>query len=97
MALATGYLSESSGLFLSSGLGIVGYHQDTDFGDISASSFGFSGRLGVEVPIGPSFAVVPYVGYVSTIGGAKFKLDGRSSGQELDINNIQFGMALGIH
>jgi hypothetical protein len=95
MAQLTAYLNETSGLFLSSGFGLVGYHQDTDFGSLTGNSFGFSGRLGVEIPIG-SAALIPYAAYISTIGGADFKLDGSSVGQELDINNIQFGLAFGV-
>jgi hypothetical protein len=96
MAQLTGYLNESSGLFLTSGLGLVGYHQATAFGPITGNSFGFSGRLGIEIPVGSSAAIIPYAAYISTIGGADFKLDGSSVGQKLDISNIQFGLAFGL-
>jgi hypothetical protein len=96
MAQLTGYLNETSGLFLSTGLGLVGYHQGTAFGPITGNSFGFSGRLGIEIPLGSSAAIIPYAAYISTIGGADFKLDGSSVGQKLDISNIQFGLAFGL-
>jgi len=93
MAQITGYLNETSGLFVSTGLGLVGYREDTDFfGTLSGNGFGFSGRIGVELPLGRSVALVPYFGYVRTIGGAKFE-----NSIDVDISNIQLGLALGVH
>ena len=93
MVQATRYLSATSGLFLSTGLGLVGYKEDVEFfGSTSGNGFGFSGRLGVELPLGRSVAFVPYLGYATTIGGAKFE-----NTVDVNISNIQLGLALGVH
>jgi hypothetical protein len=93
MAQATAYLNATSGLFLSTGVGLVGYKEDVKFfGSTSGNAFGFSGRLGVELPLGRSVAFVPYLGYVRTIGGAKLE-----STVDVDISNIQLGLAVGVH
>jgi hypothetical protein len=93
MVQVIGYLSETSGLFLSTGLGLVGYKEDVEFfGSTSGNGFGVSGRLGVELPLGRSVALVPYLGYLTTIGGAKFE-----NTVDVNISNIQLGLALGIH
>jgi hypothetical protein len=93
MVQATRYLNATSGLFLSTGLGLVGYKEDVQFfGSRSGNGFGFSGRLGVELPLGRSVAFVPYLGYVTTIGGAKFE-----NTVDVNISNIQLGLALGVH
>ena len=53
MAQATAYLNATSGLFLSTGVGLVGYKEDVKFfGSTSGNAFGFSGRLGIELPLG---------------------------------------------
>ena len=93
MVQATRYLNPTSGLFLSTGLGLVGYKEDVEFfGSTSGNGFGFSGRLGVELPLGRSVAFVPYLGYVTTIGSAKFE-----NTVDVNISNIQVGLALGVH
>jgi hypothetical protein len=93
MVQATRYLNATSGLFLSTGLGLVGYKEDVQFfGSTSGNGFGFSGRLGVELPLARRVALIPYFGYVTTIGGAKFE-----NTADINISNIQLGLALGIH
>jgi hypothetical protein len=93
MVQVTRYLNETSGLFLSTGLGLVGYKEDIEFfGSSSANGFGLSGRLGVELPLARSVALVPYLGYVTTIGGAKLE-----NTIDINISNIQLGLAVGIH
>jgi hypothetical protein len=95
-AQVTEYLSTTSGLFLGAGIGLVGYHQDTDLGDRSASALGFSGRLGYELGKG-RVVFVPYVGLVRTFGGADIKLDGEDAGLNVAISNIQFGLSIAVH
>jgi len=95
-AQATEYLSTTSGLFLSAGVGVVGYHEGTDFGDRSANAVGFSGRLGYELGTG-GVAFVPYVGIVRTFGGADIKLDGEDAGLNVAISNVQFGLSIAAH
>ena len=92
-AQVTEYLSTTSGLFLSAGLGVVGYHEGTDFGDRSANAVGFSGRLGYEFGTG-GVAFVPYVGIVRTFGGADIKVDGEDAGLNVAISNVQFGLSI---
>ncbi len=95
-AHVTEYLSTTSGLFLGAGVGVVGYHQDTDLGDRSANAVGFSGRLGYELGRG-GVVFVPYVGVVRTFGGADMKLDGEDAGLNVAISNIQFGLSIAAH
>jgi hypothetical protein len=94
MAHLTEYLNTTSGLFIRTGLGVLGYREDTDFGDLSANAIGFSGRLGYEVGTG-GVVFVPYVAYLRTIGGAKFGLEIENTELELDISNFQFGFSIG--
>jgi hypothetical protein len=95
-AHATEYRSTTSGLFLRAGLGVVGYHQDTEFGTRSANAFGFSGRVGYELGRG-SVVLVPYVGVVRTFGGADMKLNGEDAGLNVAISNIQLGLSIAAH
>jgi hypothetical protein len=95
-AHATEYLSPTSGLFLRAGLGVVGYHQDTDSGSRSANGLGFSGRLGYELWTG-SVAFVPYVGIVRTFGGADMKVNGEDEGLNVAISNVQVGLSIAAH
>lgn len=96
MAQATGYLNATSDLFVTSGFGLVGRREDSRVGDLTASGFGFSTRLGYELRVGGSVLFIPYVGYVSTLGGAEFSFNGQKVG-DYDIRNIQFGLALGLN
>jgi hypothetical protein len=73
-------------------LGLVGYRDDSD---IRAAGFGYSGRLGYELVSG-GVAIIPYIAFLSTIGGASFELEGFGEVGEFDINNLQLGLAVGI-
>jgi hypothetical protein len=94
-ANVTEYLSATSGLFLSAGVGLVGYREDADTGDLSARAVGFSGRLGYEIGAG-RVAVVPYVGLVRTFGGADMKRNGQNARLNLAISNVQFGLSIAV-
>ena len=94
MANVKEYLSATSGPFLSAGVGLVGYREDTDLGDRSARSAGFSGRLGYEFGTG-KVVFVPYVGLVRTFGGADMKLNGENARLNIAISNVQLGLSIG--
>ena len=96
MAHVTEYLSPFGGLFLRAGMGVVGYHEDTDAGDRSANALGFSGRLGYEFGTG-RVLLVPYVGLVRTFGGADVKVDGADARLNVAISNVQFGLSIATH
>jgi hypothetical protein len=96
MAHVTEYVSLSSGLYLRAGLGLVGYRDETDLGDVSANALGFSGRLGYEIGSG-SFVFAPYLGFVRTFGGADFKREGEDIGFNAAISNVQVGLSIGAH
>jgi hypothetical protein len=96
MAHVTEYLSPIGGLFLRAGMGVVGYHEDTDAGDRSANALGFSGRLGYEFGMG-RVSLVPYVGLVRTFGGADVKVDGVNARLNVAISNVQFGLSIATH
>lgn len=89
MAHLTEYLNRTSGLFLRTGIGLIGFDQDGDFQDLSADGLGFSGRLGYELGTG-GVVVVPYVGYVRGLGGAGV----RNTDSEVVISNFQFGLGI---
>ncbi len=96
MAHVTEYASLQSGLYLRAGLGLVGYREESPFGDLTANGFGFSGRLGYEIGTG-SFVFAPYFGLVRTFGGAEFKLEGQEMGLNAAISNVQLGLSIGTH
>jgi hypothetical protein len=95
MGQFTGYVNETSGLFLSGGVGLVGYHGDQDIGTLSANAVGFSGRLGYEANAGGRLALIPYVAYLSTFGKTMLKVDGEDA-FKFKVSNFQFGLAVGI-
>lgn len=96
MATLTGYLNSQSGLFLTTGLGLVGYREELDGLELTATDLGFSGRLGYELRATGRLTFVPYIGFVSTFGGADFEFEGSSVGNYA-INNLQAGLAVGIN
>ena len=96
MGHITQYVTPRSGLFVRAGLGIVWYREDTDFADLSAKAFGFSGRIGYEFGRG-NVVAVPYVGLVRTFKGADFAIDGDDVGFNAAVSNFQFGLAIGTH
>jgi hypothetical protein len=89
-------LSANSGFYLRAGLGLVGYREETDFGDVIANAPGFSGRVGYEIGTG-GVVVVPYVGFLRTFGGAEFKREGDKIGFDAAISNVQLGLSIGVH
>lgn len=94
-AHVTEYLTPRSGFFVRAGIGLVGYREDTDLGDRTASAAGFSGRVGYDLRAG-KFSVVPYVGLVRTFGGADVKRDGEDDGLNVAISNLQFGIGIAM-
>lgn len=92
----TEYFSTTSGAFLRTGLGLVGYRDNSDLGDFSANALGFTGRLGYEVGRG-GIVFVPYVGFTRTFGGAELKQDGDEVGFNFAISNFQVGLSIGAH
>jgi hypothetical protein len=96
MGQVTRYLSRNSGLFLRGGLGLVGYRENRDAGDLTANAPGFSGRLGYEIGRG-KYVLVPYVGLVRTFAGADFKREGEDIGFNAALSNLHFGLSVGTH
>jgi hypothetical protein len=92
MAVATFWLEDQAPLFLQGGLGLVTYHEsDASWTSSSGgTALGCSGRIGYEAGLSPSFAVVPYVGYVSSIGRLTV---GRL---QQPVSTLQFGLALRV-
>ncbi|HUR95468.1 MAG TPA: hypothetical protein VMY76_12835 [Gemmatimonadales bacterium] len=91
---ATNYLNEPRGLFVSAGLGLVGYTQRSlFFGSTTATGFGLSGRIGAEVGLGRHLVVVPFAGIITSLGGAELG----STGVDIKTSNLQLGVGLGVH
>ena len=93
MAHLTQYLSQSSGLFLSGGLGLTGFREYGGFQELSGNGLGFSGRLGYEIGTG-GVAIVPYVGYLGSLGGVGVSTEETSA--DLTIHNFQFGLGIAV-
>lgn len=93
MAQMTRYASETSGLFLRAGVGLVGLRSD---GDFSAAGPGFVGRLGYEFGRG-KVHILPYVGYIRSFDGLDLKRDGDDAGLNFVISQLQFGLGVSIY
>ena len=96
MAQVTRYLSTTSGLFLRAGVGLVGYHEETGNGNLTAKAPGFSGRVGYEFGEG-DVVFVPYVALARTFGGVDEQRDGRYAGRNVAIFHVQLGLSLAAY
>jgi hypothetical protein len=90
MGAVTFWVDDQLPLSISGGLGFLVYHEaNGEYGSNSTSAgFGCSGRLGYDARLSPAFALVPYVGYLNSLGHLKV---GRA---RQVVSNLQFGMAL---
>jgi len=90
MGAVTFWVDDQLPLSVSGGLGFIVYHQaNADYGSNTTSAgFGCSGRIGYDARLSRTFALVPYIGYVNTLGRLKV---GRA--HEV-VSSLQFGMAL---
>jgi len=89
MGAATFWLDEQVPLSVSVGLGFIAYHEaHADYGSNTTSAgFGCSGRLGFDMRVTRRFALVPYVGYINSLGRLHV---GRT---DQVVSNVHFGMA----
>jgi hypothetical protein len=90
MGALTFWVDDQLPLSVSAGLGFIVYHQaNADYASNTTSAgFGCSGRIGYDARLTPEFSLVPYVGYVNTLGRLKV---GRA---DQVVSSLQFGMAL---
>jgi len=90
MGAVTTWLAEGVPLFLTGGLGFIVYHQADASYESSTTGTGFacSGRIGYDAHLSQAIALVPYLGYINTIGKVKV---GRASQV---VGSLQFGLAL---
>ncbi len=90
MGAVTFWAVEDVPLSISGGLGFVVYHQgNTTYGSNTTSAgFGCSGRIGYDARVSSGFALVPYIGYLNTLGRLRV---GRA---DQVVSNLQIGMAL---
>jgi hypothetical protein len=93
MVTATGYVSDSRPVFVSLGLGYLGFKRPVPEGTYRANALGFTTRVGVDLGIGGSVALTPYVGLIGSFGTRPFELDGQPSSIEAAIRNLQLGVA----
>lgn len=93
MGAVTTWLADGLPLFLTGGLGLIVYHQaDASYqSSTTGTGFGCSGRIGYDAHLSQAIALVPYIGYVNTIGKVKV---GRASQV---VGSLQFGLALRLH
>lgn len=94
MATGIGYVSETAPVFVSIGLGYLGFDRDTPAGTYRADAVGYTGRLGVDLGFGGRLAFSPYAGLVGSFGSPRFELEGSPSSIEAGIRNLQFGAAI---
>jgi len=92
MGAVTFWAAEDVPLSISGGFGFVVYHQGDPANAINTTSAGFgcSGRIGYEAQVFPGVALVPYIGYLNSLGRLRV---GRA---EQVVSNLQIGMALGF-
>jgi hypothetical protein len=90
MGAVTAWLTDQAPLFVSGGLGLVGYHETnaTYEGSAGGTALGCGGRIGYDARLSQAVAVVPYIGYVSTIGHLQVGPASRV------VSNLQFGLGL---
>jgi hypothetical protein len=90
MGAATFWLDEQFPLSVSAGLGFVVYHEaHADYGSNTTSAgLGCSARVGFDARITRGFAIMPYAGYVNTLGRLRV---GRA---EQVVSNVHFGIGL---
>jgi hypothetical protein len=96
MAAVTNYLDAQSGIFLTTGIGLIGYREQPGGLDLTGKGIGYSARLGYELRTVGRLTLAPYVGFISTFGAVEFKLEGDRTG-EFNINNLQAGVAIGVN
>ncbi len=90
MGAVTFWVDDQLPLSVSGGVGFVVYHQaNADYASNTTSAgFACSGRIGYDARLTRAFSLVPYVGYVNTLGRLKV---GRA---HQVVSSLQFGMAL---
>jgi hypothetical protein len=92
MGAVTTWLAEGLPLFLTGGVGLLVYHQtDATYAtSTTGTGFGCSGRIGFDAHLSQAIALVPYIGYINTIGKVRV---GRASQV---VGSLQFGLALRV-
>jgi hypothetical protein len=93
MLTATSYVLDNQPVFVSLGMGYIGFKRPVPEGTYRADGLGFSARAGVDLGVGGSVALSPYFGFVGSFGNRPFELDGNASPLEASIRNLQFGVA----
>jgi hypothetical protein len=90
MGAVTVWAVEDVPLSISGGLGFIVYHEGNaeQASNTTSAGFGCSGRIGYDARVSPGFALVPYIGYVNTLGRLRV---GRANQV---VSNLQIGMAL---
>jgi hypothetical protein len=89
----TQYLLRGSGLFLRGGLGLVGFHSESQAAtDIHGIGVGFSSRIGYELGTG-RLRIAPYIGLARSLGGVSARADG-DAGVDVTVTSVQFGLSV---
>jgi hypothetical protein len=92
MGAVTVWAVEGVPLSISGGLGFIVYHQGNaeHVTNTTSAGFGCSGRIGYEAHVAPGFSLVPYIGYMNSLGTL------RVGPADQIVSNLQIGMALGF-
>jgi hypothetical protein len=91
MGVITAYVVDRMPLFISGGLGIVAYRQHDGTYAASGTGFGCTGRVGYEARLFKGFSLVPYLGYVSSIGGLRIARTNHA------VSTFQVGLGVTVH
>ena len=90
------YPSPESGFFVKGGLGGLAAVVETDFDTAETQAWSSETGIGVDIPVGGSAKVSPYVSYVRTFGAYTW-FNGFDSPIAVTPNALQFGAALTLH
>lgn len=91
MGVVTAYVLEHMPIYISGGLGVVVFeHHNGAYGH-SGTGFGCTGRLGYDAHVLSGLSLVPYIGYVSTIGGVAVGASKQS------VSTFQVGLGVALH
>jgi hypothetical protein len=90
MGAVTFWAIEGAPLSISGGLGFLVYHEgNAEYAtNTTSAGFGCSGRIGYDAHVARGLALVPYIGYLNSLGRLRI---GRT---DQVVSNLQIGMAL---
>ncbi len=92
------YPSSAGAFYLKAGFGGMSYRGDDGVDVLTATAPAASLGLGYEIRVGRNYSIVPYLNSLAS-AAVKLKLNGQafSSGQDVSITLVQFGLGVTWH